>query len=394
MKLTKNIKDILVLVIFYFTVGHLSAHKEIKDVALMVDGYKIPIKIYLPDDVSTKMPVHFYIHGGGWNGGTKKQVPPATISRDAKYLCDRLGIIYVGLAYRCKGNDGTFKKAIDDLQASVKWFFNKADEFNADLTRIGFGGSSAGSTLSAVMAQKYKNCKLYIGNEGMYNVVDIDSTLSHFPDGKSRAAYGLTTLSQRKEASAYYNLRKNPPSSLLLQGKDDWLCHYSQTQKFADKIKEAGGKSKAVFYEGINHTCLNENYPEVFSNSVLEIAKHFTREFNLNALDIKDLENSLEKSLASKYPYKTIAKDKLYGTWKDKRWGQFTFNTNGKGVYVNSKGKEKKEFTYKIEEGQILLFWGNETRVFYLRKNNNYIYEKILKENRHKSRRYNYKKIN
>ena len=88
------------------------------------------------------------------------------------YLSDQLGVIYVGLAYRCKGNYATFSDAIEDLEASVQWFFDNADTYNADITRIGFGGASAGSTLAAIMAQKYTNCKLLVGAEGMYNLVE------------------------------------------------------------------------------------------------------------------------------------------------------------------------------------------------------------------------------
>ncbi|WP_010136357.1 alpha/beta hydrolase [Ochrovirga pacifica] len=368
------------------------AFKIVEAIALEVDGYKIPIKIYLPENTSDKHPIHFYIHGGGWNGGTKTEVPPATISGDANYLCDRLGIIYVGLAYRCKGNDGTFKKAISDLETSVKWFLDRAESFDADTTRIGFGGSSAGSTLSSVMAQKYKNCKLYIGNEGMYNVVDLDETLSHFPDAKSRADYGLSDLVSRKEASAYYNLRKNPPATLLLQGKQDWLCHYSQSKKFADKIKNSGGKSKVVYYDSINHTCLNPNYPEVFKNSVIEIAHHFTNEFHLKGIDFKAIEKQLFNALKKNYPHENFPLEMIVGSWKDKR-GTFTFKEDNTCSYVNKQGKQKQTFTYTKKEGCLLLKGKKGVRVFYMRKNNKVIYEQILQQSRIKGRRFNYRKV-
>jgi len=76
-------------------------------------------------------------------------------------------------------------------------------------------------------------------------------------------------------ASAYYNLRDKPPASLLLHGKEDRLCRFTQSIKFADKIREAGGKAKVVLYDSINHTCLAPIYPDVFKKSVLEIAALF-----------------------------------------------------------------------------------------------------------------------
>ena len=134
-----------------------TAQKTIDTIATTADHFSIPIKIQLPKQNTEKRPVYFFVHGGGWNGGTQNEVPPATLSGDADILADALGIIYVGLAYRCKGNNASFSDAITDLESSVKWFLDNANRFNADTTRIGFGGASAGSTLSAVMAQKYHN---------------------------------------------------------------------------------------------------------------------------------------------------------------------------------------------------------------------------------------------
>jgi acetyl esterase/lipase len=137
-----------------------TAQKTIDTIATQSGSFAIPIKIQLPKQTTAKSPIYFFVHGGGWNGGTQNEVPPATLSGDADFLSDALGIIYVGLAYRCKGNNASFADAINDLESSVKWFLDNADRFNADTTRIGFGGASAGSTLSAVMAQKYPNCKV------------------------------------------------------------------------------------------------------------------------------------------------------------------------------------------------------------------------------------------
>ena len=206
----------------------------INEIATKVSGYEIPILIHLPSNNEvTKSPVYFFVHGGGWNGGDENLVPNARLPADSDFLANNLGIIYVGLAYRCKGNNATFENAIEDLEASVKWFCDNASRFNADISRIAFGGASAGSTLSAILAQKYKNCKVYIGFEGMYNLVDHSVKLSPFPSYEARKKYGLDSKAKSKKASAYYNLRNNPTNSLLIHGDSDMLCHYSQSQKIA-----------------------------------------------------------------------------------------------------------------------------------------------------------------
>lgn len=383
----------LALIIFLFG-SNLFAYRVVEDVAARAGGYDIPIKICLPENRSSEMPVMFFVHGGGWNGGDEHVVPGVHIPADCEFLCDEMGIIYVGLAYRCKGNKGTFHLALQDLEASIKWFKEKADEFNADLTRIGFGGGSAGTTLSAILAQRYPECKVYIGSEGMYNVSDQDTSLSNFPSAKGRASFGLISEEEKMEASPYYQLKNKPASSLLFHGKDDWLCHYSQSVKYAKKIKEAGGACTLVLYDGINHTSFSIAYPEVFKNSIMESARLYARGFELTEVDFKTIEAILEEKTAPFYPYKSIPDEKLPGHWTGKS-GTFVLDENGEGELVDEKGGRKKSLKYSNKGSWVSIKVDGEAneRVFYLRRNGLSIYELILANNRWKSRRIDYRRL-
>ena len=383
----KAIKTIFEIIACCFVLNG-TAQKTIDTIATKGGGYDIPIKIQLPKKSIEKSPIFFFVHGGGWNGGTQKEVPPATISGDANFLVNELGIIYVGLAYRCKGNNATFADAINDLESSVKWFLDNANRFNADTSRIGFGGASAGSTLSAVMAQKYPNCMVYIGSEGMYNLVDHDEKESPFPSAEARKIYGLDTTEKSKMASAFYNLKENPPASLLLHGKEDRLCHYTQSIKFAEKIKEAGGKAKVMLYDEINHTCLSAAYPDVFKKSVLEIATLFISEFKIKNKKIETIQIALDKQLENQYPTKDITESKIIGSWKFNN-EDLVFKPNGKGEQKNN--NNVKEFNYTIENDSIKIITENQKeRLFFLRKNNSSMFELITDNKENKYRRLNY----
>jgi len=368
----KAIKPILTIIACCFVINS-TAQKTIDTIATKGGSYDIPIKIQLPKKSIEKSPIFFFVHGGGWNGGTQNEVPPATISGDANFLVNELGIIYVGLAYRCKGNNATFADAINDLESSVKWFLDNANRFNADTTRIGFGGASAGSTLSAVMAQKYANCKVYVGAEGMYNLVDHDEKKSPFPNAEARKKYGLETEDKSKMASAYYNLRDKPPSSLLLHGKEDRLCHYTQSIHFSEKIKEAGGKANVLLYDKINHTCLSAAYPDVFKKSVMEIANLFITEFNIKNINIVTIQNTLDRRLENQYPSTTITESKIIGLWKYNN-EHLIFKPNGKGeVKLNN---SVNDFNYIIKnDSSIKIVQEQKERIFYLRKNNSTMFE-------------------
>lgn len=385
----------LMVLLFFLLSTNLLAYQVIDEVATQAGGYAIPIKVCLPEKSAGKIPVMFFVHGGGWNGGNDKEVPEAQLPADCDFLCDQMGIIYVGLAYRCKGNNGTFRLALQDLEASIQWFEERAGKFNADLSRIGFSGASAGTTLSAVLAQRYPNCQVYTGREGMYNVLDMDSTLSNFPDAKSRADFGLVSYEQKMEASPFYQVRKKPAMSLLLQGKDDWLCHYTQSVKYAKQLNKAGGKCKLVLYEGINHTCLNIAYPEVFKNSLMEIAHLYAKGYKIKNVDFNGIETNLDNRLKLNYSYQNIPGNKLPGSWESGQYGTFTFKENGLGVFVNSKGKQSKNITFRNNGSSISVKVDDEEkeRTFYLRQNDKTIYELITENGRLKSRRIDFRKL-
>ncbi len=369
-----SVKSPLVFIALLFFLNGI-AQKTIDTIATTAGNFSIPIKIQLPKQNKAKSPIYFFVHGGGWNGGTENEVPPATLSGDANILADALGIIYVGLAYRCKGNNASFSDAINDLESSVRWFLDNANRFNADTARIGFGGASAGSTLSAVMAQKYLNCKVYIGAEGMYNLLDHDEKISPFPNAEARKKYGLETEDKSKMASAFYNLRDKPPASLLLHGKEDRLCHFTQSIHFADKIKEAGGKANVLLYDKINHTCLSAAYPDVFKKSVMGIANLFISEFSIKNINIETIQKTLDKRLENQYPSTSITESKIMGLWKYNN-EHLIFKPNGKGEikFDNS----VNDFNYAIKnDSSIIVVQKQKERIFYLRKNNSTMFELI-----------------
>jgi hypothetical protein len=52
-----------------------TAQKTIDTIATTAGNFSIPIKIQLPKQTTAKSPIYFFVHGGGWNGGTQNEVP-------------------------------------------------------------------------------------------------------------------------------------------------------------------------------------------------------------------------------------------------------------------------------------------------------------------------------
>ena len=94
-------------------------------------------------------PVVFYIHGGGWRGGSKKTNPKAFLAK---------GISVVAINYRYVQNgvedkvEPPVKAPLGDATRALQFVRSKAAEWNLDKTRIGATGGSAGACSSLWLA--------------------------------------------------------------------------------------------------------------------------------------------------------------------------------------------------------------------------------------------------
>lgn len=217
------------------------------DTLKVVDDNVIPLIISLPNN-SNKHPVLIYIHGGGWSGGTEKQsfasLPTGYFSN---YYTDKLGIAVVGVAYRCKGSNGNFTKAKQDIEDAINYVKENAEKYNLDLTRIGLTGESAGAPLSALIAQEDNDVKYYVGINGIYDF--LRNNTGQFGQGND---FGHQTPSAFV-TSAIYHLRSNPPKTLLMHGNMDITISYLQSVKFNQAILSVGGQSNLLIYDKQPH---------------------------------------------------------------------------------------------------------------------------------------------
>lgn len=88
------------------------------------------------------LPVMFWIHGGGWQGGDKTQV-----QLKPKIFCER-GFVFVSTNYRLWPNVD-MQTLIGDCAKSLGWVHKNIAAHGGDPNRIFVGGHSAGAQLAA-----------------------------------------------------------------------------------------------------------------------------------------------------------------------------------------------------------------------------------------------------
>jgi acetyl esterase/lipase len=103
------------------------------------------LDIYTPEKASdTRLPVMFWIHGGGWQVGDKSDV-----ALKPKVFTER-GFVFVSTNYRLLP-DVEMDELIRDVAKSLAWVHRNIADYGGDPQRIFVGGHSAGAQLAALI---------------------------------------------------------------------------------------------------------------------------------------------------------------------------------------------------------------------------------------------------
>ena len=228
------------------------------------------LDIYSPSGAQ-KLPVVFWIHGGGWQAGDKSDV-----KAKPQWFMDR-GFVFVSTNYRLLPavDMGTL---IRDVAISFRWVQDHIAEYGGDPTRVVVGGHSAGAQLAAILCTNEK----YLKEQGVsfgvlkgcipvdgdtYDIPAIIETaetrwrVHHLPPAKfgHREKFG-NDEAKFKDFSAVYHIAPNkgiPPFLVLyvsIQPDTD-----AQARRLGEVLKDAKIPVRMFGAKDTYHTKLNDD---------------------------------------------------------------------------------------------------------------------------------------
>lgn len=121
--------------------GPTMAHEGDHEIA--VAGGRIVVRVYRPR--SGRLPVHLFIHGGGFCTGGLDERDPRCRAIAAGADC-----VVVSVEYRL-APENAFPTAPEDCYRALEWIVDSAGELDIDASRISVGGESAGGNIAAVL---------------------------------------------------------------------------------------------------------------------------------------------------------------------------------------------------------------------------------------------------
>ncbi|MDA0835439.1 MAG: alpha/beta hydrolase [Planctomycetota bacterium] len=142
-----NVKLAVLFALHLVVVGNVgSAQTLTADIPYVENGHERHVlDIYTPEKPSDeKLPVMFWIHGGGWQVGDKSDV-----ALKPKVLTER-GFVFVSTNYRLLP-EVTMDELTRDVARSFGWVHKNIAKYGGDPDRIFVGGHSAGAQLAALI---------------------------------------------------------------------------------------------------------------------------------------------------------------------------------------------------------------------------------------------------
>ncbi|HWV98614.1 MAG TPA: alpha/beta hydrolase [Candidatus Acidoferrum sp.] len=216
-------------------------------------------------------PVLFWIHGGGWQGGDKRDV-----AEKPRFFAQN-GFVFVSVNYRLLPN----VEMIDifhDVAKSFRWVHDHIADYGGDAKRVLVGGHSAGAQLAALLCTDDRYLKAEgIAFTDLIGCVPVDGDTYDVPaiieteetrcrvHGQPQPKFGHrekfgNTAEKHREYSAVTHVAKdkNIPPFLILHVADH-PDTTAQAFRLGTVLKDAGVKTTVFGAKETNHSKLNND---------------------------------------------------------------------------------------------------------------------------------------
>ena len=239
--------------------------RDLRDVPYVQNGHERQrLDLYQPPSSDGLKPVIVWIHGGGWEAGSKSQCP-------AKIMVTK-GYVVASVGYRLS-QDAVFPAQIQDCKAAIRWLRAHAAEYQIDPNRIGVWGASAGGHLVALLGTTGHVHDFDVGanlnqSSCVQCVIDWfgptdflhygDLTPARLDNQKSPVTrlLGGTVMEKpelARRSSPIYYVKADAAPFLIMQGDKDPLVPLQQSASFHEALQKAHVPSILKIYPGAGH---------------------------------------------------------------------------------------------------------------------------------------------
>jgi len=235
-----------------------------------VGDYVLRMELLAPEHApEAALPALVYIHGGGWNHGSKDD--------QARRLAGiaRRGYVAAAITYRF-APEHTYPAQIEDVQAAIRFLKAHASAYHLDPSRINLWGTSAGGHLASLAGTAandvdYATHGLWPDEDAhVFAVVDFSGPNSNFLAFPAARAGSLTAFlgapaqsepARAREAMPITHVDADDPPFFVAHGTADSIVPIQCSRDFVDALQAAGGHVEYHEMEGSGHG-FSHTHPE------------------------------------------------------------------------------------------------------------------------------------
>lgn len=225
------------------------------------------LDLYLPEKANGPMPLIIWVHGGGWQNGSKDGCPPLR----GGYI--ERGYAVASINYRLSGH-AVFPAQIEDCKAAIRWLRAHAKEYGLDAKRFGVWGSSAGGHLVALLGTSGEVKEFDVGAHldqssrvqavcDYYGPTDFTVFVStpgyerhataDAPEAKSIGGAVLENKAKAARVNPITYVSKDDPPFLIVHGDQDPTVPINQSQLLFEALKKTGVSAHFHTIHGAGH---------------------------------------------------------------------------------------------------------------------------------------------
>jgi acetyl esterase/lipase len=248
---------------------------------------ELKLDLFVPEMAEGKLPLIVWVHGGGWQNGSKAGNMAAPLSMN--------GYVVASLDYRLSG-EAIFPAQIEDCKAAIRWLRAHADKYHIDPDKVGVWGGSAGGHLVALLGTAGDQKRWDVGehtdqSSRVQAVCDFfgPADLNEMPGARAPNAEGAVSrllggpIAQNKDkardASPITYVSKDAPPFLICHGTEDPTVPIAQSEKLCDALKAAGVDATLLKVERAGHGFNSEDSDPPASAVRQRVRKFFDEQF-------------------------------------------------------------------------------------------------------------------
>lgn len=190
---------------------------------------------------TARSPCVVVVHGGGWDGGDRTQLPALNHRLAAR------GYAVAAVSYRL-APAATWPAPAEDVRAALDWLRAHADELGLDPARFVLLGRSAGAQIALAVAYGPPTPAGVRGVVGLYGPADLEFAYRHGREDDVLRSPALLRAylggdpdevpEAYAAASPIRHVRADAPPTLLVHGKLDTLVWHRQSERLARRLAE------------------------------------------------------------------------------------------------------------------------------------------------------------